>query len=401
MHWLPLFALNLGALVPISAGMSDLEAAHRHVKAGRYEDAERAFSAAVGTPSTRIQGLGCRAYFYKCCGRYEEALADYDVLVSLNPEDYEAQALRADTIRLLGDISAALQVILPVISRAPLNSTATRVLLSCQEALGASEPSTPVHGEAAMWKPANRIIELLEEEPTAFPTSVFPPIGRFLYALVRCVRPRLALETGCYIGYSTLCIAQALEDNRMGHLHSFDLFCDLEGFVSPVVGRCADAHLVACSHIEKAGLSERVTFHKGDSPTAIRALTAANDVTFDFAFIDGDHTAQGCLGDWRALDERLAEGGIVAVHDTNPEKCRWLGPRSLLEGLTRNASAGYHWLNVPTPEGFGVGLIQKRSKARAAAWYPSLPGLLAEYLYLRKYWPPQVRRLKDVFRRRP
>jgi len=36
----------------------------------------------------------------------------------------------------------------------------------------------------------------------------------------------------------------------------------------------------------------------------------------DFVFIDGDHSLQGIAGDWAHWSERLASGGIIALHDT-------------------------------------------------------------------------------------
>ena len=36
----------------------------------------------------------------------------------------------------------------------------------------------------------------------------------------------------------------------------------------------------------------------------------------DFIFIDGDHSYEGLRGDWLAWKERVAAGGIVALHDS-------------------------------------------------------------------------------------
>ncbi len=49
----------------------------------------------------------------------------------------------------------------------------------------------------------------------------------------------------------------------------------------------------------------------GDVPTPV-----------DFVFIDGDHSLDGIKADWAYWSERLAPGGIIALHDTllTPEK---------------------------------------------------------------------------------
>ena len=40
------------------------------------------------------------------------------------------------------------------------------------------------------------------------------------------------------------------------------------------------------------------------------------DRSFDFIFIDGDHSRAGLEGDWRAWRDRIALGACVALHDT-------------------------------------------------------------------------------------
>ena len=47
-------------------------------------------------------------------------------------------------------------------------------------------------------------------------------VGDFLYGLVRLMQPECVVETGCYLGDTSLRIAQALKDNRHGHLHTCD-----------------------------------------------------------------------------------------------------------------------------------------------------------------------------------
>jgi predicted O-methyltransferase YrrM len=50
-----------------------------------------------------------------------------------------------------------------------------------------------------------------------------PERGSRLYALVRTVRPDVAVETGVCNGFSTAFILLALEKNRVGKLHSIDM----------------------------------------------------------------------------------------------------------------------------------------------------------------------------------
>src|ERR1044071_5258126 len=49
-------------------------------------------------------------------------------------------------------------------------------------------------------------------------------LGDFLYGLVRLIKPKTVLETGCYLGDTSVRIAQALKKNGYGML----MTCDIE-----------------------------------------------------------------------------------------------------------------------------------------------------------------------------
>ena len=368
--------------------MSKLESALKLVRAGRHEDALEAFEALLQEPSSRkLEVLGHRAWLYRSMGRFEEASWDYEVLVRENAEDTEAAAYLAEARFELGDFEKAAGMAVEVLRRDPMHRLAGQVVMRCQSAVDALEhrsPPIPPLPRDAPLAPVNRVIALLESEGGHFHASVRPEIGRLLYWVIRCTRPRLVLETGACIGYSALWMGQALQDNALGHLHSFDLFNFPRDYVSPVLGKRANVMEVARGHVEAAKLSQYVTFHQGDSSSRIRRLFESKDVEFELAFIDGDHRLRGSLKDWQAVDERMAEGGIVLVHDTMPQS-GWLGPRRLLEELRQRADDDYQVVNLPTLENAGLGIIQKRSSSSSTAWRPSLKDLLAERLFRRRF----------------
>src|SRR3989442_4223552 len=57
-----------------------------------------------------------------------------------------------------------------------------------------------------------RTLRDLYAGPYAFPASIAPEAGLFLFALVRNLRPRTVVEVGSFIGISTIWIAAALEE---------------------------------------------------------------------------------------------------------------------------------------------------------------------------------------------
>jgi predicted O-methyltransferase YrrM len=52
------------------------------------------------------------------------------------------------------------------------------------------------------------------------------------------------------------------------------------------------------------------------------AAAARDHGPVDFVFIDGDHSEEGLLADWRAWSPLVAPGGIVALHDSRSTRER-------------------------------------------------------------------------------
>ncbi len=354
------------------------------MRAGKCKEALGALSELIEFHETCAEALVHRAWHYKSTCQWIKAADDYSAYLELHPNDWHARLYYAEVLFRAGLYREAIHEAVRVLSENPECFEATRLLLGCQEALGlAPEPGNVMEPDPTIpVRPINAVIQALEGETTNYPASVFPEIGRFLYTLVRLVRPRLMLETGTYAGYSSLCIAQAMQDNDLGHLHCFDLFLDMGHYHSPVAPGIVDGLELVSTHLEKAGLRNRVSLHKGNSSVKIRETFGDHPEKFDMAFIDGDHTINGCLEDWRAVDELLAEGGIVILHDTKPERCGWLGPRYLLESLDERANGDYYVLNLPSPEGFGLGLLQKKTAKKSGAWKPSFVELAREVVHL-------------------
>ncbi len=53
--------------------------------------------------------------------------------------------------------------------------------------------------------------------------------GRFLKMLTQMIRPERILEIGTFIGYSTLCFAEGLEENA--EVHTIEIDDELEGYI--------------------------------------------------------------------------------------------------------------------------------------------------------------------------
>ena len=88
----------------------------------------------------------------------------------------------------------------------------------------------------------------------------------FLYALVHLVKPRSAIETGTWLGYSAIAIASAMRDNGFGQVVSIEVNSE-----AAAIGR---------RNIEKTGLTNLVSLHVGN------VLEFKPDCSYDFAFFD-------------------------------------------------------------------------------------------------------------------
>lgn len=136
----------------------------------------------------------------------------------------------------------------------------------------------------------------------------------FLYGLVRATQPRLALETGTNRGRSTQAIVRALRANAEidmlqdsylqqinppGHLWTVDQFPIIEPakvFTEP----------------ERAF----VTLVHGTTPDVYMTEPLASLQGIEFAYLDGDHSAEGLDADLTYVDLHRAAECWVAIDNT-------------------------------------------------------------------------------------
>jgi predicted O-methyltransferase YrrM len=110
-----------------------------------------------------------------------------------------------------------------------------------------------------------------------------------------------------------------------------------EGRTTRVLAECADADAVIYGidpfYAGRLGISwgERIARnyngkHLANKVRFVSKLSTEVDgdvpTPVDFVFVDGDHSLDGIKADWAYWSERLAPGGIIALHDTllTPEK---------------------------------------------------------------------------------
>jgi predicted O-methyltransferase YrrM len=122
--------------------------------------------------------------------------------------------------------------------------------------------------------------------------AVSPMQGAFIHALARATRPRAILEIGTLGGYSTICLARALEPG---------------GRVITLEYERKHAE-VARKNIDRAGVGDRVEVRVGKGLDLLPALAGP----FDFVFIDADKPTTTEYFEWAV---KLARPGTLIVVD--------------------------------------------------------------------------------------
>ena len=159
--------------------------------------------------------------------------------------------------------------------------------------------------------------------PTSWPTSFDPESGALVYGLVRLLKPETAIEIGTFKGYTSICIGQALEDNKKGKLYTMDPF---------------EMEIVKIA-INKSGLKKRINYINDYSHNVIPKLGLQR---VDFVLIDGDHSYESVKRDFELVKNLIPSGGTIIFHDTV-----WFeGPKRVVEEVKQ--SGQYEVITFPT-----------------------------------------------------
>ncbi len=120
-------------------------------------------------------------------------------------------------------------------------------------------------------------------------------VGEFIYGLIRLIKPKVVVETGCYMGDTTVMLEKAIKDNDYGELY----VCDIND-------KCIEEtkKRVNCSVEKKTGIE------------LIRELGDR----IEFAFIDSGYNSRE--EEIAELIKHLDKGQMFVLHDTAPQHSR-------------------------------------------------------------------------------
>ena len=141
----------------------------------------------------------------------------------------------------------------------------------------------------------------------------------FLYDISRRLGPGNYVELGTYRGGSALCMAVGMKKNNVdAHLYCVDLFDQRHIPPRYIYGSLGWTprmlHQEVTEDLEYYGVADYVTLVNGDTAKTASQFT---HLPFNFLFIDGDHSYEGCKADFEAWSPLVKPGGMIAFHDNN------------------------------------------------------------------------------------
>lgn len=131
--------------------------------------------------------------------------------------------------------------------------------------------------------------------------NVGPDQGKFLYLLMKMLKPKSVLEIGSYFGYSAVWLARALEEDAK-------LSC---------VERSGKQVEIIKENLATAGLEERTELIEASGLDAMQKFVVERKI-FDVIFIDADK--KNYPNYFREASKLLKSGGVLLV-----DNCIWSG----------------------------------------------------------------------------
>jgi predicted O-methyltransferase YrrM len=152
---------------------------------------------------------------------------------------------------------------------------------------------------------------------------------------------RRVVELGVYEGSSALVFCRALD--RHAELHLVDPFVDESGWALPAGwSTVPTAARLAVWRAARHG-GPVIRWHIARSQDVGRRWAGGDT---DLVFVDGDHSPEGCRGDWEAWHPHVRPGGAVAFHDARlgrPGGGGSPGPTTVVDELFRSPRPPTGW----------------------------------------------------------
>lgn len=179
--------------------------------------------------------------------------------------------------------------------------------------------------------------------------------GFIHYAILRNIKPSRVLCIGSRKGFIPAILALALRENGKGHVDFVDASFSPDTNKGKSWGGIGFWNRISPNaHFGKIGVAHHITMYTMTSKEFFR-ITPKN--TYQYIYIDGDHSYTGVRTDYKLFWPRLEKYGFMVFHDVSARgtlEGGVFGVRKLWKEIsTRNAVV------FPLPEHSGLGILQK------------------------------------------
>jgi predicted O-methyltransferase YrrM len=142
-----------------------------------------------------------------------------------------------------------------------------------------------------------------------------PGRGRalLLYITTRVLKPDIVVETGCFTGWDSAVILQALDRNGRGHLHTIDLPAR-DGVFSQHGDHAALPDGLHPGFLVPDAFKPRWSFTEGNVRDDLMPLLARLGA-IDVFFHDSDHTYAHMMWEYAAALPHIRPGGLIVSDD--------------------------------------------------------------------------------------
>jgi predicted O-methyltransferase YrrM len=163
-----------------------------------------------------------------------------------------------------------------------------------------------------------------------------------LYVAARILKPTMVVETGCFTGWDSAVLLQALHRNGCGHLYSIDLPAQ-EGRFSQRGENSALPSGLRPGFLVPDAFKERWTLIEGDVRRELMPLLERLDAVGLFLH-DSDHTYPHMMWEYAAILPHMAPNGIIASDDIAWNTAFWdfasaIGQRPVIHRGNANVGA--------------------------------------------------------------
>lgn len=167
-------------------------------------------------------------------------------------------------------------------------------------------------------------------------------VGIFLHSLIKMTGAKNVLEIGMFRGYTSCIMADAVKNSGCY------TGIDIEDRISPEVYSILDKYNTNI----KVGVKS--TDFLNDILSAEFLDANGHNPTYDLAFVDGNHSGDYVMREFKLLERVMKPGSLICYHDSMHKDIP--GVKKLVEFIRTHK--WFEVVNLPTPDNRGLAIVK-------------------------------------------